>query len=118
MVGLHGILLIATGVVHIAFALSPAVYWKDWIGFSKRTFWNQVLITSDRSMAAFWFLLAGPLFVLLGMAIYEIEMSGGPLPKSIGVGLLMLGVGGAFMSPKSGFTVFILPQALFYLFSM
>ena len=118
IVGLHGILLIATGVIHIVFGLFPIVYLNDWTKFFKKGFWNQVLLNDDRSMAAFWFLIAGPLFITLGLAIYEFEIRKMPLPISVGCGLFAVGLVGAVMSPKSGFTVFILPQALFYLFSV
>jgi hypothetical protein len=117
MNGLHGILLMATGFLHVVFALMPVAYQKDWTEFWKKRLWNQVLINDDRKMAAFWFLIAGPLFFIIGHLIYTIEVQGLPLPISVGWMLFAVGTLGATMSHKSGFTVLILPQAIYYLLS-
>ena len=117
MTGLHGILLIATGVFHIIFALLPILYLKEWTAFFTNKFWNQITGSNDRKMAAFWFLIAGPLMVLMGMAIYEIELRLIPLPLPLGWGMFAFASFGTIMSPKSGFTFLLLPQSIFYLFS-
>ena len=76
---------------------------------------NQVLIHDDRKMAAFWFVIAGPLFFMMGMLVYFIEVSGLALPISFGGVMIAVALIGSIMSNKSGFTILLLPQAVYYL---
>ena len=115
MTGIHGILLMGTGVIHILYGLLPMAYQKDWYEFYQKKFWNLVTITSDRKMAAFWFVIAGPFMFLTGLILYELEIQGF-MPLSVGWVFLTISLTGAIMAPKSGFTIFLLPQALFYLY--
>src|SRR3989338_7410845 len=117
MTGLHGILLMATGTIHLVFGLMPNAYQRDWSEFMRKKFWNQIVIVNDRKMAAFWFLFAGLLFFIIGYLIYTLEVQGLALPISVGWMIFAVGVLGSIMSHKSGFTVLILPQAIYYLIS-
>lgn len=116
MQGIHGILLMATGIVHVVFGLLPINYGNDWKGYLFAGVWNTVSLENDRSMAAFWFVMAGLLMFLVGLAIYEIERRANILPLSIGCVFLGITLLGCLMAPKSGFTFLLLPQALFYLY--
>ena len=116
MIGIHGQLLMITAAIHVLFGLMPSIYLHDWKEFFKKGLWNQVFITDDRKVASFWFVMAGPLFFTIGLLIYEIEVQGMKLPVSIGWSILATSLVGVVLCPKSGFTIFILPQAIFYLF--
>ena len=114
---IHGILLMATGAIHVLFGLLPMTYKTDWKKFVQSGLWNTVTIKNDRDAAAFWFVTGGILLFLMGMTLYELEAQVAALSISIGWGLLLLGFLGAVMTPKSGFTLFIVPQAILYLCS-
>ena len=117
MSGIHGVLLMLTGVIHIVFGLLPFMYFTDWQRFFMAGLWNTVSRDSDRGMAAFWFVIAGLLMFLIGLAIFEIERRTAILPLSIGLVFLGMTLFGCVMAPKSGFTLLLLPQAVFYLYS-
>jgi len=117
MAGIHGLLLMATAIIHVLFGLGPKVYGAEWRNFVRSKLWKSVWIDNDKNMAAFWFVIFGPVLFLTGMSVYEIETAGLALPSSIGWTLLGVSTFGAIMCPKSGFTVFLLPQAIFYLCS-
>lgn len=117
MNGLHGILLILTGVIHIVFGLMPAIYGSQWKAFLTSGMLNTVWVDNDKNMAAFWFVIFGPIMIALGVAVYELETQFSVLPMSVGWVLLGLSVLGAIMSPKSGFTLLLIPQSIFYLYS-
>jgi len=117
MTGIHGFLLMATAIIHVSFGLLPKVYGSEWRRFAEAKFWRSILLDNDKNMAAFWFVAFGPVIFLAGLAIYELEAGGLALPASIGWTLLAIAAVGAVMSPKSGFTVFLLPQAIFYLYA-
>ena len=117
MTGIHGLLLMTTAIVHVAFGLMPKIYGAEWRSFAQKKFWRSVWIENDRNMAAFWFVIFGPVLFLAGLSIYEIETAGLDLPASIGWTLLTVSTVGAIMSPKSGFAALLLPQAIFYLYA-
>ncbi len=106
-----------TAVLHTAFGLLPKIYGEEWSEFSRLRLWKSVSIANDRNMAAFWFVIFGPTLFLAGLAIYEIEMAGIGLPRSFGWTLLGVSAVGSVMCPKSGFTILLLPQAIYYLVS-
>jgi hypothetical protein len=118
MTGIHGILLISTAVLHVVFGLLPLVYGADWKKYIRSGLLNSVQIDNDRSMAAFWFVIFGPVLFLAGLAIYELETQLGVLPASLGWVLLIFSVIGSLVTPKSGFTVLLLPQVIYYLCSI
>ncbi len=117
MNGIHGGIMMATGLVHVLFGLMPLVYGRDWLRFYQNSFSNVVTVENDRAMAAFWFVMTGPMFVIIGALIFSMESQGLPLPAVVGWMLLAVSLLGAVMSHKSGFTVLLLPQTIFYLFS-
>lgn len=117
MNGIHGILLIATGLLHVVFGFSRPNYQREWSSFFQHRLWNTVSIGKDKDMAAFWFVICGPFMALCGIALYELEVRG--ITSSL-FGWIFLGMSilGAIMTPKSGFTALLIPQALFYLASV
>ena len=72
--------------------------------------WDAVDPHVDRNMA-FWFLIAGLAFMLLGALVDWIEAQRLALPRRLGWGLLGLAALGAFCMPVSGFWLFV-PAAL------
>jgi hypothetical protein len=72
--------------------------------------WNAVGPHVDRNMA-FWFLIAGLTFMLLGALVDWMEAQRLALPRRLGWGLLGLAALGAFCMPVSGFWLFV-PAAL------
>lgn len=117
MNGIHGILLILTGMIHIVYGLLPHTYLHDWQKFFIAGLWDTVSTNNDKGMAAFWFIIAGLLMLLVGLAIFEIEKLKSVLPLSIGIAFFAITALGCIMAPKSGFTLFLLPQSIFYFYS-
>ncbi len=55
MVGIHGVLLMATGMIHMIFGLLPFTYLHDWQKLFVLGLWDTVSKNDDRAMAAFCF---------------------------------------------------------------
>jgi hypothetical protein len=73
--------------------------------------WNAVAGDPRRGLA-FWFLLSGGFVLLLGAVTDSIERrTGGPVPRILGSGLLLVAAVGILVEPPSGFWLF-LPPAL------
>ena len=115
MEGIHGVLLIATGILHTLVTFTPILYSRKWLQFLKNGLFREVRANNEESMAAFWFMIAGPLMIFAGMNLYFLELLSGAIPSSIGICLLGISILGAIMMPKSGFTLLLLPQAIFLL---
>jgi len=115
MQGIHGILLVFTGILHIMFGFMPVVYQREWQWFVRYKLWSQVGLENDRAMAAFWFVVAGPFMIMIGLLLYELETAGLDLPLSFGILFFLISGIGAIMSPRSGFTLLLLPQSIYYL---
>jgi hypothetical protein len=115
MQGIHGILLVFSGFLHIMFGFMPVVYQREWQWFVRYKLWSQVSLENDRAMAAFWFVIAGPFMIMMGLLLYELESAGLNLPLSFGIMFLLVSCIGSFMSPRSGFTLLLLPQSIYYL---
>ena len=114
----------ATGVVHSAL-VAPLIYHERWEVFVGRGFMN----ISPHSMsddftftfsdigdeAAIWFFAGGVLMFLVGQLMHSLEMRSGKLPPYLGWELLAIGSFFGWMVPQSGFTLLIIPQAVFIL---
>ena len=61
---------------------------------------------------AVWFTVTGIVFVLLGLAIKQIEHQKMTIPKVLGWGLLFMALCGGLMIPVSGFWALLLPAGL------
>ncbi|MFS1516306.1 DUF6463 family protein [Bacillus sp. SM2101] len=111
---LSGILLIGTGILHTIVGL--IIGWGVLGEIVKEGIFNTVGTQYDRN-AAVWFLLCGIFWVIIGqfMHLYVKERQQ-PLPRFIGWYFLIIGILGVFISPVSGFWLFI-PQALIIIYA-
>lgn len=100
--------LIAVGVLHNVAGF--ALYHAPLQAIAADGGWNAVEPHLDRNMA-FWFLLTGLTWILLGALVDWIEAQRLPLPQRLDWGLLTLGAVGGFCMPVSGFWLF-LPAAV------
>lgn len=64
--------------------------------------------------AAFWFLMFGGLFLLLGMLLQWVIEKTGEIPSFLGWGILLISLIGVFLMPASGFWL-VIPVALLML---
>ncbi len=121
--GIHGLLLIITGIAHSLFAVLPAAFGKQFAVFSNTLFFNIDTGLMDfplfggkqdfESLCAFFFFYAGPMYIVFGLAVYHLEKSVWEIPVSVSLGFLLYAVIGAYMVPLSGMTLFLLPQAVY-----
>ena len=104
-----GVFLVATGLLHTAFAL-----------FAGKNLYVDIIqdgivgaIGSDYSRHfAFWFLICGIFLVVFGQVLhFYIKKVQQPAPAFFGYALLALAIAGCLVVPASGFWLFI-PQAL------
>ncbi len=103
-----GFWIIAVGVLHTG--LGIALFHATLGDIARDGFWNTIDGHPGRPVA-FWFLVAGLLFVFIGALVDWLEMSGGPLPGWLGWVLLALAGIFAVLMPASGAWLF-LPPAL------
>ncbi|MFD0740223.1 DUF6463 family protein [Lysobacter koreensis] len=68
-------------------------------------------ITSEKAGLAAWFALFGAVLFVVGMLLSALEANGSPIPRSVGVALLLLTVLGVVLMPVSGFWL-MFPVAL------
>ncbi|HYC84735.1 MAG TPA: DUF6463 family protein [Chryseosolibacter sp.] len=106
-----GNLLIATGILHntIGFVMG----WSVLVGIAKSGFVNSINNEMDRN-AIFWFLFAGFLMMMLGKLMQDYLKIESHLPRTLGIGMLVLSVIGCVMMPVSGFWL-VVPQAVLIL---
>ena len=104
-----GIFLIATGILHSVVGIAMG---KEYLlGIIKDGFFNTTQNDFPRGLA-FWFLLCGIFFIILGQVLhYYIKKERQPAPNILGYWLLGVGAVGCIIIPVSGFWLFI-PQAL------
>ena len=113
-----------TGILHSAVA-APLFYQSRWLSFLKKGLFNVSphSLSEDYSMtfsdigseAAIWFFVGGILFFLVGQLMHSLEKKLGRLPTYVGWELLAIGCVFGWMVPQSGFTLLIVPQAIYIL---
>ena len=103
-----GNLLIATGILHnmVGFVMG----WSVLTDIARSGFINSINNEMDRN-AIFWFLFTGFMIIMMGKLMQDYLKAGWPLPKWLGISLLVLSVIGCIMMPLSGFWL-VVPQAL------
>ena len=122
---IHGKLLFATGVLHTLAALLPGVFGEQFLEFFKKGFFSISkgiaafplvggTVNYD-TFAAFWFFYAGPFMMLLGHFIDTWEREKGAIPRRSAIYFLLISCIGAYMSPFSGMTILLIPQAIYML---
>ena len=109
--GLAGIMMAAVGVFHEAAGL--LIYRAPLAEMLGAGLVNTVLPNLDPAhhgrQAAFWFLVAGPVLVMLGALATWAERRAGTLPRWLGWSLLVLTIIGTATFPNSAFWALFVP---------
>jgi hypothetical protein len=92
--------LMGVAVLHTAFA--AAVYGGVLRDIGARGVFNTVG-SDPLTGAVAWFVLFGVLLFACGLAVAALERAGAPMPRALGVCLLVLTVLGVVLMPASGF---------------
>ena len=101
--------LIGVSALHTVFAV--VVFNKVLVSILERGVFNTVG-TDPMNAAVVWFLLFGAMLFVCGLAVAALERSSShPVPRSIGVSLLLMGVVGVTLMPVSGFWL-VFPPAI------
>ena len=95
--------MIGVSVLHTL--ASIALYGGAYAGFLENGIIAAVADDADR--AALWFFASGALMFLIGLCFLHMQT----IPKPIGIVLLLVGLVGGILLPKSGFWV-LLPPAI------
>lgn len=90
------------GVAALHTALGVVVFAPVWRALLERGVFDSVGADPMRG-AAVWFVLFGLVLLLAGQAIDALEAAARPLPKALGLSLLVLTVLGVTLMPASGF---------------
>ena len=109
---LSGILLAATGGLHIAVGL--VMGWEHYVDIVRAGFINAIGMDFVRAFAE-WFFMFGVLLLLFGLVLHHyIRRTGEPAPRFVGWWLLVMGIVGAALEPISGYWL-VIPQGLIIL---
>ena len=101
-----GISLIIIGIIHTIFGLG--VGYGIFGEMIREGLFNTVVEQFERN-AAFWFLYAGLVLILLGLLLDWCERTFGATPRFLGWGLLALTVPGVVIMPQSGLWLIFIP---------
>lgn len=102
-----GIVLFCIGLLHVGLALHW--FWPSWRAMALDGLMASAEAPGEPVRAlAFWFLFLGLLMLPLGHLCWWIAArQRAALPSLVGWWLLLLGLGGAFFVPVSGFWLFV-----------
>jgi hypothetical protein len=104
-----GYWVMVVAVLHTVFAV--VMFGNELSSIVQRGVFNTVQGNLKTAATVWFFLFSGMLFIC-GLALRHLEAtSSGPLPKSLGWGLLVMGLVGVVLMPTSGFWL-IFPAAL------
>jgi hypothetical protein len=111
---LSGPLLMATGVLDLLYVL--VFHSRQLAAIAQDGFFDAVELDPaqfDRE-TAFWHMMFGVMFVVLGALVHWTQAQTGTLPAFVGWALLALGMAGVILMPLSGFWL-LFPQAVLIL---
>lgn len=109
-----GMLLSATGIIHIIVAIT-----QEWNIYKELFFDGLINSIGDNPQKAlsFWFFIIGIILIVFGQTLqYYINKEQMPAPLFLGYSLFVFSIVGCFIVPLSGFWLFI-PQALIIIFA-
>lgn len=109
-----GMLLSATGIIHIIVAIT-----QKWNIYKELFFDGLINSIGDNLQKAlsFWFFIIGIILIVFGQTLqYYINKEQMPAPLFLGYSLFVFSIVGCFIVPLSGFWLFI-PQALIIIFA-
>ncbi len=119
----HGIILIITGMIHTFVGVT--LFWEKWCEFPTKFFFNiaphelkfdRPLIQNFLDLSAeatLWFFISGIVLMILGQIVHGIEVQTRRIPSYLGWELLAFGLVFSWMIPISGFSIFLVPQAIY-----
>ena len=121
----NGKIIMAIGVIHTLYGISPFAFGKQIAGFAGRLFlrisggaFESPLLggTPDfETFAAFWYFYFGLLLFPLGLLLDHVETGGGYVPKKFIMLYAAVVLVGVYMVPFSGMTIFMLPHVVYML---
>ena len=117
----NGKIVILIGIIHSLMTVSPFVYGKQFGQFARRSFFNinDGFLTIGQldyeTFAAFWCLFFGIMLFPLGILLDYIEKKNINIPRQFIWSYLVTTLIGVYMIPLSGFTIFLLPHAVYML---
>ena len=102
--------LVALGALHLVLGIYWS--WEVWVRIARDGFFDAIDPWMDRN-AAFWFTyLSLPIMFAGALCLRLLKDTGKPLPRSVGLWLLILGAIGTFFMPASGFIFLLILGAL------
>jgi len=123
----NGKIIVFTGSMHALFAVLPLAFGKQFIAFSKSFFFKINTGLSEfpllhgtmnyEKSAAFWFFYFGLLFIPMGYLLNYIESKEHEIPSQFIWSYLTITLIGVYMIPFSGMTLFMLPHAIYMLYT-
>lgn len=123
----NGKILIFTGIMHALFGVLPFAYGKQFQKFANSFFFNISdglaefpLLNGQmnhETFSAFWFFYFGLIIIPLGIVVRYLEKLDLSLPISFIWSYLIVTIVGVYMIPFSGMTLFMLPHAIYMLFT-
>ncbi len=117
----NGKIVILIGIIHTVSTLMPFVYGKQFLNFGQQFFFNinagflEMGQLDYETFAAFWCFFFGLLLFPLGVLLDYVEKKGMQIPRQFIWSYLVVILLGVYMIPLSGFTVFLLPHAVYML---
>ena len=108
---LSGPLLMATGVLDLLYVL--VFHSRQLAAIAQDGFFDAVELNPAQfdQETAFWHMMFGLMFVVLGALVHWAQARTGTLPAFLGWSVLALGMAGVILMPLSGFWL-LLPQAV------
>ena len=123
----NGRILIFFGIIHPLLGISPLAFGKQFKEFGRQYFFKISeglkefpLLKGEmnyENFAAFWFFYYGLLLIPLGLVVGFVEKLNGRVPKDFAWTYLVIVLIGVYMIPFSGMTVFMLPHAIYMLYT-
>ena len=121
----NGKILILFGIIHSLLGISPIAFGKQFLNFANKYFFKiseglseSPLLNGQinyENFAAFWFFYFGILLIPTGILVNYVEKENKLIPKNFILAYLIVVLIGAYMTPFSGMTVFMLPHAIYML---
>ena len=117
----NGKVIISIGAIHTILTIAPFVYGTQFANFSSHAFFavNDGFFETGgldyETFAAYWCFCFGIFLFPLGILVNSLEKNGTEIPRNFTWSYLIAIAIGAYMIPWSGFTVFLLPHAIYML---
>ena len=115
----NGRIIMCIGAIHTILTLAPFVYGVQFSHFANRAFFainNGFLETGPmdyETFAAFWCFCFGVFLFPLGIIVDHLEKNNIEIPRKFTWSYLVAILIGIYMIPFGGFTVFMLPHAIY-----